>query len=413
MHSYAALLGRHTTLSRAELTALLPDLIPGKSFGDFFTFQTARELDQTFLSRLGGTILLMRRLISDSAMTIDDLPAILMTELRETAKKPVFSLRLFGLPPRRSQDLLKLCKQHLKKHGTPSRYVGSEREPPKAIQLHDEGLLNPKQGCELTVLLDKEDLWIGRTIAAQDVKAYTERDIGKPVRDTTVGLLPPKLAQTLINFGEYLAGSSDKRKAESDKQKVESGKLTVFDPFCGTGVIPLESMLRGYDVLASDLSLKAVNGCSKNIEWARKTYKIAKKDVETTVWKQDAQKPFALKNPPTIIVTEGTLGPPLLGRPTQKDTEKYMRQVETVIIGFLRNCKATLPGVPVVMTIPVWYAQKHMLFLTKVWDVMHELGYRPTLPPHISPSSDGRFSILYRRNDQFVGREIVLLQPKK
>ncbi len=40
----------------------------------------------------------------------------------------------------------------------------------------------------------------------------------------------------------------------------------VFDPFCGTGVIPLEAILRGCNVLASDISLKAVNGTTKNIE---------------------------------------------------------------------------------------------------------------------------------------------------
>jgi tRNA G10 N-methylase Trm11 len=188
--------------------------------------------------------------------------------------------------------------------------------------------------------------------------------------------------------------------------------MTVFDPFCGTGVIPLEALVLGMHVLASDLSQKAVNGCTKNIEWARKTYKIAKKDTDATVWKQDALKPFTLKEKPSVIVTEGTLGPALKSRPTVKDAEKMMREAEQLTVGFLKNCKATLPGVSIVMTLPVWYAQKKMVFLEKAFENAHELGYRPVLPPHTTPALDGRFSLIYRRPDQMVGREIVLLQAR-
>ncbi|MFA5800115.1 MAG: RsmD family RNA methyltransferase [Candidatus Peribacteraceae bacterium] len=403
MHSYAALLGHQPALSRAEFSSLLPDLIPGRFFGDFFTFQTTVPLDQEFLSRLGGTILLARKITGDSVVSLQDLPSLLLTELKGTGKKPVFSLRLFGLPPRHLTDLLRHCKTSLKKQGMPSRYVGSERLPPKAIQLHDEGLLDPKLGCELTVLCDRDDLWIGRTIAAQDVKDYTQRDIGKPVRDTTVGLLPPKLAQILLNFGEYLV---------REKTGKYTPPITVFDPFCGTGVIPLEALIRGHTVLASDLNRKAVTGTTKNIEWARKTYKILKKDSLSTVWKQDALKPFFLKSPPNVIVTEGSLGPALTKRPTIKDVEKMVRAAEELTAAFLLNCRTTLPGVPVAMTLPVWYAQKKFLFLTKIWGLFEDLGFRPVLPPHVSPTVEGHFSLLYRRPDQFVGREIVLLKPK-
>jgi tRNA G10 N-methylase Trm11 len=291
----------------------------------------------------------------------------------------------------------------LKKLGMPSRYVGTEKLPPKAIQLHDEGLLDPKQGAELTILQSKENLWIGKTVAAHDVKEYTLRDVRKPVRDTTVGLLPPKLAQIMLNFGLFLANTDVKSKEQ----------ITVFDPFCGTGVVPLEAMIRGYNILASDLSAKAVSGSEKNIEWARKTYEILKKNVSSTVWKQDATKPFALKSLPTMVVTEGSLGPPLSKRPTMKEAMQHLRKSEELAAAFLQNCKATLPGVPVAIMLPVWYAQKSALMLSKIWTVIDSLGYRPVLPPHTSPMIEGHFSLLYRRPEQLVGREIVLLQPKK
>lgn len=408
MHRYAAFLGIHPNLSIAELAAVLPDFQKGPLSGQLLMFSTAQELDQKFLNRLGGTVLIAKQLTS-SAVTLDDVPTLLGAELKGVKGKAVFALRFTGVSPNRAKNLYRACKDKLKQQGNSSRYVGSERDPAKAIQLHDEGLLDPKSGAELLIMQpqktseknsqDTENMWIGRTVAAQDVKAYTLRDMEKPVRDTMVGLLPPKLAQMLLNFGTFVAGK--------DKG------VTVFDPFCGTGVIPLEALLLGWNVLASDLSLKAVNGCEKNIEWARKTYKIAKKDVEATVWKQDATKAFELKEKPDMIVTEGTLGPPLTDRATVKDAEAHCKQAEDIVGRFLANCAETLPGVPVVMILPVWYAQKKIIHLQKVWDVITKLKYRATLPPHTDPSVEGRFSLLYRRTDQFVGREIVLLKPAK
>lgn len=417
MHSYAALLGIHPAISVAELSALLPDFRPIHRFdGPFITFESERELDQKCLDRLGGTIMIAKRITGESAVGIDDLPVLLKTELKSVKGKAVFSLRLTGITPKRAHEHFRHCKQYLKQHSIPSRYVGGPGNPPKPIQLHDEGLLDPKSGCELIVLADKSDLWIGRTVAAQDVKAYTLRDVQKPVRDTTVGLLPPKLAQMLLNFGEYLM--SDKRQAIGDKGSKSSrfplpaSRLTIFDPFCGTGVIPLEALIRGQSVLASDISLKAVNGTTKNVEWAQKIYKLAKKEPVCDVWKQDATRPFVLKRPPDVIVTEGTLGPALTDRPTIKEVEGLRKKADDLTIAFLKNCAASLPGIPIVMTVPVWYAQKKMIHLEKVWQAAAELKYAPVLPPHTDPAIPGHFSLLYRRSDQFVGREIVMLKPR-
>lgn len=403
MHSYAALVGNNPSISIAELAAVFPDFERGQLFGkQFISFETGTEIDQSVFARLGGTVLIAKKII-DAAVSIDDLPALLATELAGVKGKATFAIRTSGVPTGRVRELYKLCKNGLKTRGVSSRYVGNEREPVKAVQLHDEGLLDPKSGCELVILQEGSTVWIGRTVAAQDIKAYTLRDMEKPVRDTTVGLLPPKLAQVLLNFGRFLASG----------QNAKTGTLTVLDPFCGTGVVPMESLLMGMNVLASDVALKAVNGTEKNVEWLRKTFKIAKKDLDSTVWKQDAIKPFELKEKPSMIVTEGTLGPALVSRPTVKDAEGYCKKAEDLAATFLKNVSETLPGVPVVMTLPVWYAQKKMVHLEKLWARLPVLKFRPVLPPHASPAVEGHFSLLYRRSEQFVGREIVLLAPVK
>jgi hypothetical protein len=93
-----------------------------------------------------------------------------------------------------------------------------------------------------------------------------------------------------------------------------------------------------------------------------------------------------------------------------KDAESYCKEAEELTALFLKNVSETLPGVPVVMILPVWYAQKRVIHLQKLWGRLAGLNFKPVLPPHTTPAVSGHFSLLYRRSDQFVGREIVLLE---
>lgn len=420
MPSYAAFLGHQPRISLAELSASVPGFVFRKVIKDSVVlFESPVELDDAFSDALGGIVVLARR-VTDQAMTLSEVPSILMSELKDAKRgKVVFALRTVFLPKQTIHTLYRQCKESLRKQGRPCRYVGSEREPAAVVLLRDAGLLDPKRGCELTLIPEGEEeeslsLWIGRTVWAQDVNAYAKRDIGKPVRDTTVGLLPPKLAQILLNLGAWLARDCQNPLPDPAQKKTKKPEpLTVLDPFCGTGVIPMECLLRGWNVLASDLAQKAVNGCEKNLEWLRKEMKILKKDVESTTWKQDATKPFALKELPDLVVTESTLGPSLEDRPSQKSAAKMKTELERLEAAFIENCSATLPGVPLVVTWPFWKIKNETIFLERAWDAVHKAGYMATLPPGIAPSREERLSLLYRRPDQFVGREIVLLIPKK
>ncbi len=78
------------------------------------------------------------------------------------------------------------------------------------------------------------------TIHIQDIDAYAERDLEKS-RDMAVGMLPPKLAQTMINLaiGPTLVNE----------------KIHLYDPFCGLGTVQIESLYMGISqIYASDVS---------------------------------------------------------------------------------------------------------------------------------------------------------------
>ncbi len=416
MNSYVAYLGHHPSISLAELHACIPDMKVTRMLGSSMAFfDSEAELSQKHLDTWGGTFIIAKG-ISDNASALKDVPQIIADQTANVKGKVTFSLRTFNIPASKVHDLYRDGKNALKKKGVPCRYIGTEKKPAATVLLHKTNIISGKEGAEIVILGDDDFLWIGRTVGAQDPDAYTKRDMTKPVRDTRVGLLPPKLAQILLNFGAYMANdmkTRDTRHEKSAKLASRNSRLTILDPFCGTGVIPMEALLRGWDVLASDASLKAVNGCEKNLDWMRKEYGILKKDVASTVWKQDATRAFELKEKPDVIVTETTLGTPFSDRPAAKDAMKARTEVEEIETGFLENIAATLPGVPVVCTLPVWFPKAGPLFIEKTWKKIHDIGFRPILPPGVNPHHPERLSMLYHRPDQSVGREIVLLKPIK
>lgn len=441
MPSYAAFIGHQPHISLAELSATAPGFkLRGVFQRTVALFESSADLDQQYLNGLGGTVVLARGL-EPMPKDAEAIPELLLKELEDVKGKTTFSLRTVGVQPRVVGKLYRTCKDFLRSKGRSSRYVGNERTPAPSVVLHENNLIDKTGGCEIVILEDKEFFWAGVTVGAQNVNAYTFRDTQKPVRDTTVGLLPPKLAQTLLNFGLWLkppvmaagaevaaatAGKVTATKEEKAKAKEKAKKkaaavplapYTVFDPFCGTGVIPIECLLRGFRVLASDKSEKAVTGTQKNVEWLRRKFDLKKTDLPSAVWKQDATKPFdfeKVKVPsrPDVVVTETSLGPNLKSRPTVKDAQSLRSENEKIQEGFLKAAAASLLGVPLVCTWPVWYCSKGVVMLERVWKMVDKYGYEAVLPPGIQPLGERR-SLVYRRPEQFVGREIVLLRPRK
>jgi hypothetical protein len=418
MPEYAAFLGHEPKISIAELAVTVPGFDLEHVLTDSIAlFSSDAVLSSDFVSKLGGITILAQRL-SDNDLEVADVPKVLASEIGGLRGKVTFSLRTYGVPKNRVKMLYRDGKATLKKLGKPCRYVGSEVKAAPTVLLHDLDLFSGKKGCEITVLqwktVDEEDApvetWIGRTVGAQNIKHYSWLDMQKPVRDTGIGLLPPKLAQMLLNFGLWILTDG---KTEQEGKKRSKQIVTVYDPFCGTGVIPLECLLRGWNVLASDLSQKAVNGCAKNIEWIRKERKILKKEVNSEVWKQDATKPTKEKIAPDMIVTETSLGPALTDRATVKDVKKFISENERLQEDFLRNMATQFPGVPVVCTWPAWRQKGGWTKLEKIWKLLPEIGYAPVMSAAVSLDDPKRFSLLYARKDQFVGREIVLLRSTK
>ena len=98
------------------------------------------------------------------------------------------------------------------------------------------------------------DFLIAESRGTQNINSYTQRDRERPKRDAFVGMLPPKLAQIMINLSSAQSGNY------------------LWDPFCGTGTVLQEATLLSINTYGSDLSDKMVDYTSENMRWLEKTF---------------------------------------------------------------------------------------------------------------------------------------------
>ena len=144
-------------------------------------------------------------------------------------------------------------KKALRNAGYSVRLVPNQEELAlsSAQVLHNH--LSGERGLELLLIRHHNQTVVARTTNVQDITAYARRDQGRPKRDAFVGMLPPKLAQTIINLA---TGPLPPRE-----------DTVVLDPFCGTGVILQEALLMGYGAYGTDLEPRMIDYSRENLAW--------------------------------------------------------------------------------------------------------------------------------------------------
>ena len=88
----------------------------------------------------------------------------------------------------------------------------------------------------------------GKTLGIQNVESFVKRDIDRPSVDFDMGVLPQKLARIMCNLTGLKEG-------------------ILWDPFCGSGTVLMEASVLGFDVLGSDIDIRALESAGKNIQW--------------------------------------------------------------------------------------------------------------------------------------------------
>ena len=306
-------------------------------------------------------------------------------------------------------QVLKL-KSVIKRAGRSARAIPNS-EPALSSAQSYHGRVTSPVGLELVFVSDGSRTYLGHVTHVQDIDRYTLRDRGRPKRDAFVGMLPPKLAQVIVNLAIGRGKMEDGIAQNANSHIPHASSHVILDPFCGTGVILQEAALMGYGVYGTDISEKMVRYTRDNINWLFDTlhihtsvrYEIA--DATNHQW--DFSSLFPL---PTslYIATESYLGQPIGGqKPTPEKLREIIHDSNSIMRGFLKNIAPQLPsGTRLCVAAPAWYIDGAMHHLP-VLDELDSLGFARVQFSHATFDQ-----LIYRRDDQPTGRELLVLTTK-
>ena len=392
---YVAIAGRQPLISLAEIQALYDKAarLVGKKLVFFKIDEDDGKNISPDINRLGGSLKLGRFFDTDFSKLAKFL-ATAHPEGKITLGISDFSKqKKSGLAKQKSMEL----KRNLARMGRSARVITSnEPEISSATAHHNQ--LGEKAGCFEIFLIDRE---IYLSLGTQNITAYTERDQARPARDAKVGMLPPKLAQILINLCSKLPEEA-----------------RVLDPFCGTGVVLQEAAIMGYVPYGTDLNERMVEYSKKNLSWLfnernQKRFKILpdliqKKDqIIEAVSVGDATN-FTWEGEIDAVAFEGYLGAPMSKPPVDIKFKTEKAKCKEIAMGFLKNITPQIKsGTPVVMALPAWLRENGKYAGLNILDEIQEMGYNFEKFQDLSQSD-----LLYYREGQIVAREIIVIRKR-
>ena len=232
-----------------------------------------------------------------------------------------------------------------------------------------------------------------KLVGVQNITEYAKRDQARPARDAKVGMLPPKLAQILIN----LCGPIPKN-------------AILLDPFCGTGVVLQEAFIMGYTPYGTDLEPRMVEYSKKNMKWlVERLSKIDKKCFfdKSYIVEGDATS-YCWDHPFDAVACEAFLGQPMSQPPADIKLKQEKERCRTIILGFLKNLSGQArAGTPVVVAVPAWLRENGEYSRLNILDEIESLGYNV-----VKFNSLSQEDLLYYREGQIVAREIIVLRKR-
>ncbi len=292
--------------------------------------------------------------------------------------------------PKQVQRIGLELKKQLKKHGVSVRLIPNKSTTLSTATVFHNKLGRSDKKIELVVCQNGNDYFVGRTFGVQDINQYTKRDRSRPKRDARVGMLPPKLAQVMINLSR-------------PKPYHSQDNFRLLDPFCGTGVVLQEAHLLGFSVYGTDLELRMIDYTKENLAWLDQNLqpKLEVGDATTHKWQA----------PIDCLASETYLGYPF--KTIQPD--KYLRpekaKIEQLLTDFLRNLSSQISDqTRICIAVPAWLRQDGSYLDLDVIKTINlaKLGYSKVYFKHIKYDD-----LLYYRQDQIVARRLLVLEKRK
>jgi len=290
--------------------------------------------------------------------------------------------------------LLKL-KKELKKAGISSRFVNKDFKWLNTATIIWENLV--KRWWDFSYLKNKNKEWLWKTIWIQDINAYSKRDYAKS-RDMQIWMLPPKLAQIMINL-------ADNTPLPTSPLTGERSLWSIYDPFVGLWTVLIEAELMWFKELYwSDLNPKMVETASQNTKWV----------IEKLNAKFINEASFFDKIKNWIIVSEWYLWEVMTKKNISK--ERILEQRKSLVKiykPFFENLKKWGFSGTIVISFPFWEIKWNYHYFEEIYDILQKnCEILPFFPEDFKLKSTKTWSLLYKREKQLVGREIFKLKIK-
>jgi tRNA G10 N-methylase Trm11 len=387
---HIAILGRQPALGTAELERVFGS----KSVKPLSPESVSIDTDCFDIQHFGGVLkagkIIMEISTGDWRRVSDNIVQHYAKEWSSFDGKITFGISAynFNVDARAVQKTGIIIKQKMKKTGVSLRLVPNPEPALNTATSHHNKLGLSENKVEIILVRTYNDRTIvAESTGAQNITAYAKRDQERPKRDAFVGMLPPKLAQIMVNLA---VGQLDK-----------SLPLTVLDPFCGTGVVLQEALLMGYSAYGTDLSDKMIDYTRANLEWLSDKYhkdfhfNLHTGDATTTKW-----QPLI-----DVVASEAYLGQPFSAAPSPEKLEEVKNNCNRIISEFLKNLANQIkPGTQVCIAVPAWRNPSGKTTHLPLISTIAKLGYRPYEFAHVSKND-----MLYYRENQIVARELLVL----
>ena len=394
------ILGRQPKLGLAELESLYgaEHIVPlgGVALLDI----PAEEIN---FKRLGGTIkiaqILARLPYYDWKQLTNYLQDNIPKNLKHLEKgKFTLGLSLYGLKvsvPELNRSMLQI-KKIIKASGRSVRIVPNKTLPLSSAQvLHNK--LTHKGAWELLFVADGPRTILAQTLFVQDIEAYAARDQARPARDARVGMLPPKLAQIIINLAMGMR--------EIEQPNTEPSRYLVLDPFCGTGVVLQEALLMGYRVVGTDIDPRMVDYAIRNLKWLYQK----NPEVQGSMYVEEADATSYQWQMFSTIASEVYLGRPLSPLPSPEKLNGIISDVNTIVKKFLQNLQPQLrDSQKLCLALPAWQISTGKFKRLPVVDKLTDMGYDIKKFKHVSGDD-----LIYYRENQIVARQLIVLEKKQ
>ncbi len=403
-------LGRQSALGIAEVEALYgPDKI--RPVGETALLV---DVDPCLLAfdRLGGAIKFCKVLTTLDTTGWKQIEKFLLQvapghagTMREGKMRLGLSVQGLDVGLRQLEATGLTLKKAIRKTGRSVRLIPNKQPELSTPQVIHNQLTGPT-GWELVFVKDGSQTLVAQTVKVQDIASYTHRDRDRPRRDAKVGMLPPKLAQIIINLAtgtlpaDQLTNICDVPADQPIPLKILN--KTVLDPFCGTGVVLQEAALMGYHAYGSDLEPRMISYSQANLDWLHAEYHTP---LETLRLEPGDATEHHWPAPIDFVAGETYLGKPFTSQPDSETLNQTASDCNTIIKKFLRNLHGQIqPGTRLCLAVPAWQIRPDTFKTLPLIDQIEDLGYNRLRFEHVRDDQ-----LIYYRSDQTVGRQLLII----